>query len=300
MPRHTPASLASAVVLAAAAIACSARAANAQQYYAISTVGLSNRATSHGDFNLAEQESSGSSITSTVSNMPFTGLDGNGNTQTMIFSGTDTASADSGGLHLYASVTALNTYNNPANAPYDNGDGTANPNGSPDTLLALGFAGFNDTLQYGGSIQAGYKARYIFHVEGTNSDYGAAADLSFTIAGFPSESFFDFAPGPFVADWATQEYDVSGVTPQQVNVQFSNQAVLDLFNYSDGLNLQSVSNFSDTLTLAGIEVFDANGNPVTGVTITGANGYVYPTVVPEPSALASLIAPLAVLTRRRR
>jgi hypothetical protein len=73
--------------------------------------------------------------------------------------------------------------------------------------------------------------------------------------------------------------------------------------------------FGDTATLTQILVLDANGNPMSGVTITSASGTVYPlavppapSAVPEPATLPLIAVSFAMLVgqavwpaqRRRR
>lgn len=269
----------------------------------LADVGIAN-----GFFNdsFAQQEVFDNSTSSASASLSFTGLDGAGNTQTLNFTGTTIARADYGSLHSYTTGSLVNSYYNASNPAYADNDGnTINTAGSPKALYSLGFAWFNDTLQYGGDLQAGYKARYIFHVDGTNSGVGALADLGVTVDGQPGDSFFDFDSGPFAADWVTKDYDINGITPQTINVQFSDQVVFDLSNLTDGQNYSGTSDFSSTATLAGIQVVDASGKPVSGWTVTSGSGTVYPLLqdTPEPGVTAllfSLTLPASFLLRRRK
>jgi hypothetical protein len=246
------------------------------------------------------------STVSAAATHDFTGLDRAGNTQTMTFTGNTVATADYGSLHCYTSGSLTNSYYSAANPSYSDINGNViNPAGSPGALVSLGFATFNDTLQYGGALQSGYKAKYIFHVDGTNSGTGALADLGVTVDANPSEAFFAGDIGPFAADWVTQEYAINGVTPQQINVQFSDQVVFDTVALTDGQNYTGVSDFSSTLKLTGIEVVDADGNPVSGWTVTSASGTRYPlaAATPEPGVTALLLSlglPASFLALRRR
>jgi len=258
---------------------------------------------------LDRQDVTGNLTASAFGTQAFTGLDGAGNTQTETFTGTTIAQSDYGRLHSYTSASLLNSYYNASNPAYANPDGSVgNPAGSPSTFTALGFASFDDTLQYGGALQAGYKARYIFHIDGTNSGMGAAADLAVDVDGKPGDAFFDFDPGFLSTNWATKDFDINGITPQTIHVQFSDQVVFDTFNLTDGQDYSGTSDFSSTATLAGIQVVDAAGNPVSGWTVTSGSGTVYPMVTvadtPEPGVTALLLgagvpASLLVLRRRR-
>jgi hypothetical protein len=249
------------------------------------------------------------SIVTVSGSQSFSGMDGLGNPQTLDFSGTTISQSNYGRLHVFTTGSLTNSYYNPANPDYvaPNGTDIADPAGSPSTLSSLGFAVFDDTLQYGGTLQSGYKARYLFHVDGTNTGTGYFADLAFQVDSNPAESFFALDPGFNVANWGTQEYDVNGIVPQHVHVQFSTQTVFDLPFLTDGQNYNGTSDFSSTLTLAGIEMLDQNGNQVSGWTVTSDSGTVYNAIqgsaTPEPGALA-LFAGLSLsggglLLRRR-
>ena len=286
-------------VCVASSLAAAGQAASAQSRSASGVVGVTNSAVSGyiGGLNSFNSPDGVAGTASAVQS--FTGLDAAGTTREMTFSGSITASAQYGVLHSTASGTVTNTYYNAANPIYYNSSSNmVNPNGSPDGLASLGFADFSDVLQYGGILQAGYQAKYVFHVDGTNSGYGTLADLSVQIGGGSTESFFDGDTGPFATDWVTQDYPVNGQTPQTVNVQFSDQFVVNTADVADGSTESGSSDFSDTVTLAAIDITDAAGDPVSGVTVTSASGTSYP--VPEPTTLGLAAAAATVFLGRRR
>ena len=229
-------------------------------------------------------------VTSSVSKS-FMGLDGAGNMQTMTFTGNSVSQSDYGRLHVMTTESLLNSYYNPANSPYVASNGDINdPNGSPTILFGLGRANFSDTLQYGGALQSGYMARYIFHVDGTNSGTGSSVGLTVEVDQNPSDTFINYDSGFIARDWATSDFAVNGSSPQKINVFFQATDRFDTNTLMDGMDYNGAADFSSTLTLAAIELVDQNGQLVSGWTVTSASGTQYNTiqgsVVPEPGLLA--------------
>lgn len=80
---------------------------------------------------LASADGDGSPI-STSGTFSFTGMDRAGATQTMVFSGSATSSAEYGRLHGRSTARLVNSYYNAANPFYVDGNGgVANANGRP-------------------------------------------------------------------------------------------------------------------------------------------------------------------------
>lgn len=288
-----------------AALACATGAFAQSSLGSTSIVGVNNDGTYI--YSLDQQSVSDTSAVTAHSDSFFTGKDGNGNIQTMEFNGTTTTQSTYGQLHSYATGTVTNSYYNTSNSPYvlDKYATQADTSGSPTTLCSLGFSTFNDTLTFGGSLQPGYEARYIFHVDGTNTGYGVVSDLAFNI-GNQSEGFFAFDQGYNDDIWATKGYSID--TPQSLNIQFSNQFVLNTWEVADGSTITGTSNFSETLTLAGIMVVDSSGAIVDPSlwTVSSDSGTSYTKLstmpVPEPSSLFTLggaIGLLGLKFRRR-
>lgn len=270
--------------------------ANAQSTWAASFEGVSNMG--YQMKTLSSSWTDGSLATAIV-DQSFTGLDRSNAQQTMRFTGETRSSANFGRLHVYSQATVENSFYNDNNPVYWNSDtDVTDPNGVPDTMVSLGFAGFNDTLQFGGQLQAGYRARYVFHVDGFNIGQGTLADMSVTIAG-NNEVFFAFNQGYNNEIWATQSYEINGITPQEIAVQFSTQVVNDAWLYDDAITFSGLSDFSSTLVLDHIEVVDANGDLVTsGVTLSSASGTTY-NMVPEPGSMLALSLGAVALLKRR-
>lgn len=271
--------------------------AHAQSTWAASFEGVSNQGF---QMKVLDQQWTDGSLAVATVDQSFTGMDRSGNQQTMRFTGETRSSASFGRLHVYTQATVVNNYFNEDNPVYFNSDtNITNPDGTPDTMNSLGFAGFNDTLQFGGQLEFGYKARYIFHVDGYNIGPGTLADMSVTIAG-NNEAFFAFDQGYNNAIWATQSYEINGITPQEIAVQFSTQVVNDAWLYDDAITFSGLSDFSSTLTLDRIEVVDANGDLVTdGIWLTSGSGTNY-NLVPEPASMAALGLGVTALLKRRK
>ncbi len=287
------------VALAALAMTTLSVGAFAQNTYAGSIVGVNNE----GYIAAMDQAWTDGSTATAQTTRDFTGMDSAGNTQVMPFSGTTVTSAQYGRLHSYTSGTVSNTYYNPANPiAADYWGTTFYPDGSPKVFSLLGFAGFNDTLQYGGALEAGYQARFIFHVDGTNSGTGAAADLAVNVQDQPSQGFFDFSNGYLSTTWATTGFDINGTTPQNLNVQFSDQVVFNLDQIPEGGSYTGTSDFSSTLTMTGIQIVDANGKQVSGVTVTSGSGTIYAVnpSVPAPGGVPMVIGMAGAMIRRMR
>ena len=228
----------------------------------------------------------------------FEGLNGDGNTATMSFSGTAGSSAEYGRLRARASSLLANSLYNVANPKfYDTETNQFIEGGVPDLTGTYGYTGFTDILQYGGELSNGYLARYVFAVDGTNSGF---ARLSVRIGDNPTESYI--APqGQSDLLYSTQSYPIDGNFRQTIEATLQVGAYEFFRTAPDGSTLSQDVDFSSTAKLAAILLFDANGNPVADYTVTGASGTVYPTSpVPEPASLAALGLGALALFRRRR
>jgi PEP-CTERM motif len=242
--------------------------------------------------------------TSASANHTFIGLDSNENTQSMIFTGSANAQSDFTGLHVFATAAATNTYYNPLNQLFE-----SSPEGSPSILQSSNLSGFENTFQFGGTaLQAGYKAKYIFHVDGTNSgDWDQTAQLDIYDESSVLLSHFVTIGNNAVVntDWVTQEFTINGITPQYLNIKLRNHVILDVTALPELGSYSGTSNFSSTVTLAGIEVRDPSGNLASGWTVTSGSGTVYNAIqgtsAPEPTTLGLFVlGSLGILVRRRK
>lgn len=286
-----------------ASIAAASQAQSGYSTSAFANLNASNSTSGGGYAVLDGGFSNGGPVSGTHS---WTGKDRTGATQTMTFSGSARSSSEFGRLHGYSSASLLNSYFNASNPNLTDGNGgIANANGSPDDVAATTSAFFEDTLQFGGALQSGYKARYIFHVDGTNSGFQRNQDLGgplmvlgVTIAGTNTTWGFD-GNGFYSNNWATADVEINGITPQLVQAQFDTLVSFTPRNLPDGSNVSAICDFAATASLEGIQIVDANGNDVSGVTFTSASGTVY-NPVPEPATMVILGLGLVGVARRKR
>jgi hypothetical protein len=271
--------------------------ASAQAQNSISAFVAVNAATPSGF--VPTGTSTGNGVLTDSNSFEFTGLDGSGNIQTMTYDGTAMAQSNYGRLKAKATGSVTNAYYNSENSSYTDQYGfVIDPNGSPFGLISFGKAIFNDTLQFGGNLQSGYKAHYIFHVDGTISDTSdLVSSRGFTTlqvkADNNPEQVFSYRDLGFVStDWVTNNFAVNGTTPQNINIGFAAGTYFDLSNLPQGFNYSGASDFSATLNLATIEVVDQDGNLASGWTVSSASGTIYPTnsgvSAPEPNTIALL------------
>ena len=292
------------------ATALSCHCASAQSLSSFSRISAINTDISGFLTPLDEQDDIIGNPTSVTGTHTFKGMDHTGTMQTMTLMGQASASSSYGRLHSASAQTVTNTYYNAANPIYFNSNNNAvDPNGSPDVLATDSEASFTDILQYGGILQSGYQARYIFHVDGTNVGGGRTlVVLGVQIAMDATETFGSLDTGYLNTIWATGLHPVNGITPQAVHVDFGTLANVGTQDVADGSTVSNSSDFSSTLTLAGIELYDANGDLASGWTVTSASGTQYNTiqgsVVPEPGSMALLVglasAGAGLLRKRRR
>lgn len=294
------------LVLATALAAFAIPFTQAQAAYSLSSsaaVGASNDPGTFGSFWPDGFAYSGTgALVSASGSSSFTGLNSNDQAATMTFTGSATASASYGMLRTAASGSVSGVYYNENNAPYyyqDDESGTwiTDPEGSPTFLVSYGQAQFNDTLNYG-NIPAGFTTDFWFHITG-----------SFTGANVYHSIYVEFGTQSnsivlYPVDGANHLWTTNKFTPLPgVDIDFST-TVLSSFNlypeYSpEGESYSGSANFMNTVTLAGINVYDENDNLVSGWSLTSGSGTTYP--VPEPSAvLLGLAGAVGFVARRRR
>jgi hypothetical protein len=231
----------------------------------------------------------------------FTGMDSQGNPQTMTEQGSAMASADYGILHAYASGSVTNPYYNAANPAYFTGGSNGlNSNGSPQYLWIAGQATYSDAITFYNAPQPIQYVSYVFHLEGNITDAQHAYAFFAFSADDNSTVFFSPAnvEGPNIADWATPEWQLN--SPDQITFAGNFGAVVgfntNYYNTPEGQYASGIADFYDTLTLTGIQLLNANGQQINGVNYLTASGAQYNVMgatyglsaVPEPGSMALL------------
>ncbi|GEM_PF-6898886 len=255
------------------------------------------------------QNSSGIGAAVTASGSgSFSGLDSQGNAQTMTFSGSAAGKAEYGRLHSSARGIITNPYYNASNAPYYLGGDAPNPNGSAQYLHAASQSQFNDTLYLNPFADNGVTIRYVFHLDGVISPDHAYAYINFSAAG---NNFLEFTESASTT-FATPSWAVNSSLPIDLSTELG--AVIG-GNTNDpgtpeGVTGEGLADYYNTLTLESIQLLDADGNQVNGVEYRTASGTRYNLLggiyspVPAPSsfaifAVAGLTGAFGILKRRR-
>lgn len=155
----------------------------------------------------------------------------------------------------------------------------------PEFLIDTSFA-FN----YGGWGHDYYDELYNYHSDDGSTDFNPV--MPFTSAGAS-------------ASVMTPSVALNGNTSSSINLWLSTRVRANLTNLDAGRPLFLLeSDYANTVTILGFEVFDADGNLLPNAVVTGADGTVYrtlaPTTVPEPTLLALFGVGLIGIARRAR
>ena len=302
---NAPRSLVPRLLASSLLLAALAGVASAQSRFLFTAVSAGNLDLQPGYFGYASDFSGTGGLVSAGATKSFTGRDSSEATQTMTIVGSASAQADFGRIRNRASATLTNTYYNPTNLAYFDNSRTPKDDdaGSPDAHYVVASTNFTDPLVYGGTAAAGYRAQYRFFVTGTSSGSNVGGFLNVGIASNANESFTADLTGGLTAQYfTTQKYAIDGNLRQTASVSFTTAFSADMRELPEGSDVSGAADFASTVTLDAIFLYDLNDNLVSGYTVTGASGTVYPTAapVPEPATMAVLGLGAAALLRRRR
>lgn len=237
----------------------------------------------------------------------FTGMDSQGNTQTMTVSGSAYSSAEYGKVHLFAEGTVTNPYYNAANPSVVNDDGSFNPGGSPELIGLHANAGWTDTYTYTGFQGTGYKVNYYFRLDGDVSG-DTETQLHFNFQGAGASGYYDspliHTDGASLTHidqvYVTPDFDVVWGEEETVNLDVFTGLSTHLSQRPEGQTITGEGGFQNTLQLLGVVVRDPNGNVVSGYTVLTGSGVNYVQSVPAPGAGVALVMGCAGMLRRRK
>ncbi|MBA4294082.1 hypothetical protein C0431_14060 [bacterium] len=231
-------------------------------------------------------------------NETFSGIDGNGDSQTMSFAGTALASAQYGILRTYATGNVTNSFYNSNNPWYYNSDtGSVNHNGTPDYLISFGQAQYNDVFTYT-NIGPAVTVNFFYQITGTFS--GGAVYHSILVEN--DEDFDSIILTPNDGNtinqtFVTKNFSIGdGILNHSTNIlsQFDHRTEFS----PDGTNISGVADFDSTVILTGMVLKDANGAVVNGWSFNSGSGADYG-AVPEPATM-TILALAALIAKNRK
>lgn len=167
-------------------------------------------------------------------------------------------------------------------------------------LVANGQSYFGDSFTiFGGPIGTVGTLTAVFTVSGTHSSSGGFAPVMFVYE----------ASSPHLCGSPVGDKIICNGIPivfgQAVDISFQMNTVLNVYDFTAGSS--AVADYAHSSMLTGIDIKDANGNPVSNFSISSSSGTQYTPngVVPEPNAIfltATVIGAvgLRLRTKQRR
>lgn len=277
--------------------------ASAQSLFSFATSSVGNEwefGFNSGNIALDSSFSGAGNPVNTNTNKSFSGLDSNGQQQTMTLNSSAFASAQYGVLKSSAQATINNTFFDSGNPWYWNPNTSEiDENGVPDTFLIAGTSSYTDIFSYTG-LGPGFTVNFYYHVDGTLTGDTAYNTLRVTNNGVTE--FFDVEAdenGLVNQTFITQKYAPNANSQITHTTSLTSGISARVYEMDEGLNLVGESNFANTVSLVGMVAYDASGNVASGWSFTAGSGATYP--VPEPATMSLLaLGALAALKRRKK
>lgn len=237
----------------------------------------------------------------------FTGLNAEGVVETETFAGRAMAQVDYGTLKVGASYSLTNRLANLNNPAFVNADFSVNPDGVPFGFSANALAQVRDSVTVGANQPLAY-VEFKYHLTGTITTVGTGpdprsyspADNSLTLLGMLDYT----ANGAAVLDeWVTGRAPVIGGVAKYSIQMVADAGIFSLYEDRPvGRDSSGSVDFMHSLDLVSVMGVASDGSltPLTSaVGLTGVD-YLAITAVPEPQALALMLAGLFVIGWRRR
>ncbi len=253
------------------------------------------------------QGSSTGGAVSASASQSFEGLNGDGNTDQLNYSGQSSASAQYGVMKTYGSGRLENSFFNSENIDYYSSDtGEVNTLGIPDRFISYGQSQYNDYFQYNspsGNINAGVKVDFWYNIHGTLS--GDASYFSILVENDGDYDYIlldsDGGTTNVNQTWTTKKFTIGADLALQHTAtlisQFDNMSTE---YWENGTLVEGTAAFQNTVTLGGMNLYDANDNLITGWNFTASSGADYG-AVPEPATMTILgLAAIAAFKRKRK
>lgn len=241
----------------------------------------------------ASADSSTGQFVQTSDFRSFDGLNRDGNSDQLTFSGLATAQATYGQVRTSAQGTLTNSFYNSDNPVYYNSDtGEINPEGTPDRFISFGQGRFVDFLTYSSNsftLTANVTVTFLYQIDGFLT--GDAGFFSIFVQADADSDLISFSSD----GGSTQIHEIWSTKPFTIGSDFSIQktaTILSQFDnfstefYPDGATVPGSSDFSSTATLVGMSLFAENGDRISDFTVTSLSGTNYP--IPEPGTYVLL------------
>jgi hypothetical protein len=173
--------------------------------------------------------------------------------------------------------------------------GAADPAGGG--VVSNATAAYSDALQFIGPIIPSY-VELTATIDGSGGPGGLFGQMYLQIGNAYCTSIIDSG------DTSTSSCSVTAPVAPDGTVDFSQSLEAGInvdLSGVQGNTFTLVSDFSHTADISGIEFFDANMQPLTGIEFDSASGASYPSQAPEPGSMSLLtLAALSSIPIKRR